>query len=219
LKALVTRFEDCELLEADIAGDGYCLPAPLLGPKHVIVVPRRGRGEERVRFTIAHELGHLACHFNGRETGDDAEERWCDVFASELLMPRGRVEAYARSAPSLHAWLEFPDRFKVSRFAAARQLWDYRRVILASERLDLHISEEYRRKRDALLTAARTVQDFGDTGIILSDGTPGVVRKTRGQSLLAVTQACRHGQGTDNLAPEPSGDIIDAPLAARRHRH
>lgn len=188
LKSLVSRFDDCELLEADIEGDGYCLPAPLLGPRHVIVVPLRGRGEERVRFTIAHELGHLARHFNGGETGDETEERWCDVFASELLMPRARVEAYACGARSLVAWLEFPERFKVSRHAAARQLWDYRGLILASERLDLKATEEYRRKRDALLAAARRVEEFGDTAITLDDGSAAFVRRSRNQSLFAVTQ-------------------------------
>lgn len=44
-------------------------------------------GYERNRFTLAHELGHLILNFK-LELSDLEKEKYCDAFASALLMPR-----------------------------------------------------------------------------------------------------------------------------------
>lgn len=51
----------------------------------------------RQRFTLAHELGHVALHRRiGLVAGKEAYwayERWCDRFASHLLLPRQQLES------------------------------------------------------------------------------------------------------------------------------
>ncbi len=44
------------------------------------------KGYERNRFTLAHELGHLILDFDN-DIEDKEKERYCDYFASCLLMP------------------------------------------------------------------------------------------------------------------------------------
>lgn len=53
-----------------------------------IVAYRSGGNPARLRFTLAHELGHLVLQHSG---GSRGEEREADVFASYLLCPRVAV--------------------------------------------------------------------------------------------------------------------------------
>lgn len=48
------------------------------------------KGYERNRFTLAHELGHLILNFKEDLSTSDIE-RYCDLFASSLLMPRNAM--------------------------------------------------------------------------------------------------------------------------------
>ena len=89
----------------------------------------------RIRFTIAHELGHWICHARGlddaptfcrsqdlAQDADRALEREANVFGAELLMPEAAVRA---------AWAALPDtagvaeRFGVSRLAAQWRLYSF----------------------------------------------------------------------------------------------
>jgi hypothetical protein len=89
----------------------------------------------RIRFTIAHELGHWICHARGlddaptycrsqdlAEDADRALEREANVFGAELLMPEAAVR---------EAWAAFPDasrlasRFAVSSLAAQWRLYSF----------------------------------------------------------------------------------------------
>jgi hypothetical protein len=89
----------------------------------------------RIRFTIAHELGHWICHARGlddaptycrsqdlAEDADRALEREANVFGAELLMPEAAVR---------EAWAAFPDaqglagRFGVSALAAQWRLYSF----------------------------------------------------------------------------------------------
>jgi hypothetical protein len=188
LSSLILRFRDCDLLEVDIEGDGYCLPAGMLSDKTLVVIPSKGQGEERRRFTLAHELGHLACHYNTRRGSID-EERWCDTFASELLMPEARVTAFAQSVTTLSDWFKFPQHFKVSRPAAARQLWDYCRVVMITEKLNARPDDAryvaIRRELNALSVAGKMI---GDTFGKLGDGTACLVRQPPNQGYIAVAR-------------------------------
>lgn len=61
-------------------------------------------GLQRRRFTLAHELGHFVKHRGADEIayvdnrdelasrGTDPNERWCNSFAAELLMPEAIVK-------------------------------------------------------------------------------------------------------------------------------
>jgi len=78
--------------------DGVALAVK--GARGLIVV-NPNRLETRIRFTIAHEIGHILKHYPVLEregkiflfSGKDstAFEREANVFATELLMPRQKV--------------------------------------------------------------------------------------------------------------------------------
>jgi len=190
LSSLVNCFRDCDLMEADIRGDGYCLPAGLLSKKTLIVIPSKGQGEERRRFTLAHELGHLACHYRDNRDLILDEERWCDTFASELLMPKTRVAAFARTVTTLADWLKFPQHFKVSRLAAARQLWEYCSVAMVTRRLNAEPGDpRYDALRSEMIALAQATAGSGDRFQRLSDGTECFIREPRNEPYVAVAQA------------------------------
>jgi len=89
----------------------------------------------RIRFTIAHELGHWICHANGVESAptycrsqdvsqdtDRVLEREANVFGAELLMPEAAVrEAWA----ALGDRDELASRFGVSGLAAHWRLYSF----------------------------------------------------------------------------------------------
>jgi len=110
-----------------------------LGDGHAIEL--RGRGNERrLRFTIAHEIGHFLLHPRRAVTerggvtneGTSRYEREADQFAAELLMPEHLVRQAALEVgadPHLLA-----DRFDVSVPAMTVRL---RRLGLAERQSDL----------------------------------------------------------------------------------
>ena len=86
-----------ERLPQGVDGALFCYPE---GP---IILYDPASPKERVRFTLAHEIGHwvlghaspVSCHAPGIR--DDGEERLANHFAAALLMPRRAV---------LRAWLD-----------------------------------------------------------------------------------------------------------------
>lgn len=88
-------------------------------------------GEQRRRFTVAHELGHYMKHRNEDEiayvdnrdelasTGTDPAERWCNAFAAELLMPEALVKRYWAEGWSFE---QIRKRFNVSKAAMSNRL-------------------------------------------------------------------------------------------------
>ncbi len=124
-------------IEEDDLGDcsGMLVPSERL---IVVDAAEAKRGEtptRRIRFTIAHELGHWICHARGMDDGptychsqdlaqdaDRALEREANVFGAELLMPEPAVR---------EAWAAFRDRgelaerFGVSVLAAQWRLYSF----------------------------------------------------------------------------------------------
>lgn len=91
-----------EIVEGDLAG---CAAQLSLFEKRARIRLPRNRGERgRVRFSIAHELGHLVLHKERMLActesnlddwhGDQAKERDANVFAAELLLPAKLVDSY-----------------------------------------------------------------------------------------------------------------------------
>lgn len=72
---------------------------------HVRVVLSARGSEQRRRYTLAHEIGHLLLADPQRDTiarrmtSDDEVERFCDSFAAALLLPKELLEAEYRSRP------------------------------------------------------------------------------------------------------------------------
>ncbi|ALG87083.1 hypothetical protein ACH46_20475 [Gordonia phthalatica] len=97
----------------------------------------RRRSPERMRFDVAHELGHLVMHEN-QALDDAAQEREADRFASEFLMPREALPTQIRSNPTTAEVLEARSRLKVSAMALTRALhqagrvsdWHYRQLCI-----------------------------------------------------------------------------------------
>lgn len=96
---------------------------------------------ERVRFDIAHEIGHLLLHTGALSegaTGRDPETE-AHTFAANLLMPERRVKAVIPSHASVNDIIEGKRYFKVSAMAMARRAhelgrlpdWEYRQTCSA----------------------------------------------------------------------------------------
>jgi hypothetical protein len=70
----------------DLDGSGYTLD---LGVRGKDIVLRRSDPLVRRRFTLAHEIGHLALSDHGIwiDNHDSLIETWCDEFAANLLVP------------------------------------------------------------------------------------------------------------------------------------
>jgi len=100
LSKLISLWPNLFLTEEDLENEGYLIPIGELGAE--ILVKRLDK-EERKRFTIAHELGHWvlglalqkkAGHFSQPKNAHHYEiERWCDEFATNLLMPEPMIRA------------------------------------------------------------------------------------------------------------------------------
>ncbi len=114
-----------EVTLEDIDGEGFILDLGRIGAQ--IMVKRETR-LERQRYSVAHELGHwqlkdYGIPLNGsmQEDRDEAVERWCNSFASALLMPKAWVKSDLRGVQGLdliNRILELPGKYKVSRESA-----------------------------------------------------------------------------------------------------
>ncbi|APE15691.1 hypothetical protein BOH72_11150 [Mycobacterium sp. WY10] len=97
----------------------------------------RRKTPERIRFDVAHEIGHLVLHSN--EPGETAEqEREADAFASEFLMPDASLDEYVRFNATVSELLQIREYFKVSAMALATAAhrasrlsdWTYRQACI-----------------------------------------------------------------------------------------
>lgn len=76
----------------------------------------RRKTPERIRFDVAHEIGHLVLHSNEPD-GTAEQEREADAFASEFLMPEAGLDEYVRFNATVPELLEIREYFKVSAMA------------------------------------------------------------------------------------------------------
>lgn len=97
----------------------------------------RRKSPERIRFDLAHEIGHLVLH-DTEPCSTGALEREADAFASEFLMPAASMAEYLSPTPSLDDILTVRSQFKVSAMALAFAAhkagrindWIYRQVVV-----------------------------------------------------------------------------------------
>lgn len=78
---------------------------------------------DRIRFSLAHELGHIVMHIGQGQPGSEQLERQADAFASEFLMPEDEISnmLYNINLPTL---AELKRRWKVSMRALIRRAKD-----------------------------------------------------------------------------------------------
>jgi hypothetical protein len=87
---------------------------------------------ERRRFTIAHELGHAVLTRTGPgfpRSGREVE-RICDLFATEVLLPRASFLEHASGPAHVNRVFELARLFKTSIAATARRYSDLKQVSL-----------------------------------------------------------------------------------------
>ncbi|WP_433598848.1 XRE family transcriptional regulator [Nocardia sp. CA-135953] len=97
----------------------------------------RRKSPERIRFDLAHEIGHLVLH-DGEPCQTAALEREADAFASEFLVPAASIVEYLSSTPSVADILTVRTQFKVSAMALAMAAhktdwisdWNYRQICI-----------------------------------------------------------------------------------------
>lgn len=68
--------------------DGFTAPTP---QGHAVILVNGTKSNDRIRFTLAHELGHLVMHLRRNDRpaeSEDEQEKQANQFAAEFLMPR-----------------------------------------------------------------------------------------------------------------------------------
>lgn len=129
LDNLTDKLEDNNflILEIDFEEkfDGFC---EIVNDLAFIILS--SKGYERNRFTLAHELGHLILNFN-EELNDLEKEKYCNYFASCLLMPATAMKKELEISKnkllrnvSMNDLLLLAKEYKVSLNAIIMRLYD-----------------------------------------------------------------------------------------------
>jgi Zn-dependent peptidase ImmA (M78 family) len=121
----VARYLDVESIRVgQLAVDGQ---VDWNGQRPAIFI-RDDMTETRRRFTLAHELAHIALGHAGVQnrcsvTQQDEDERLCDSVAAALLMPaKGVADWLSSHALTVDSLTEFADELGVSRGALVRRV-------------------------------------------------------------------------------------------------
>lgn len=78
---------------------------------------------DRIRFSMAHELGHLVMHFEHTPLSEEEAERQADEFASEFLMPEMEIRPMLRGL-NTESLSILKRRWRVSMHALVRRAFD-----------------------------------------------------------------------------------------------
>lgn len=141
LNQITSIWPNLFVVEEELDGTGYLLPIGELGAEILI---KKDDSEERKRFTLAHELGHWILglslkrkvgHFMQPKNVHHVEiEKWCDTFATNILMPKFMIQASVPQADpilALNMIVNAASRFKVSEEAFFIRLWEVLRFQVA----------------------------------------------------------------------------------------
>lgn len=119
LASVVRLWPGLRVSVEDLEGAGYLLD---LGQAGGEILLRAADSLARRRFTLAHELGHwlMATPTAPQHGHDDRSvERWCDAFASELLLPHAWLASHLDVPMDalLSRLIALPERTRTSRTA------------------------------------------------------------------------------------------------------
>lgn len=119
---LARLIEDCGAIVVDRNFevneiDALCRWVPEL-PKIFFI--NGSRPADRIRFSLAHELGHTILHF-GRDLDHAVAERQADAFASAFLLPRSEFLRDMKGSLSLPDLAALKRKWRVSMQAIARR--------------------------------------------------------------------------------------------------
>lgn len=114
------------------------LPGGILGmstmadgrlPLAVIDMANEKHTVERLRFTAAHELGHLMLNIPDNISGPE-REKLCNKFAGCFILPRAtlveEIGGDKRDSVTLEELIDIHDQYGVSVSALVHELWDFR---------------------------------------------------------------------------------------------
>lgn len=142
MERVVSVWQNLSLTEEDLDGAGYLLPIGDIGAE---ILVNRNNSDARRAFTIAHEVGHwvlgLICK---KKFGTFIQppglpkvtiEKWCDAFATNLLMPAQLVRTWLppKDQPLLvDSILRAAAKFGVSEEAFYIRVWELEQVQVAA---------------------------------------------------------------------------------------
>lgn len=103
------------------------------------------RSSERIRFNLAHELGHLVLHQHGAPVGQVAEKE-ANAFASAFLITVSSIHRNLPRHMSIESVVRLKKRWGVSAMALAYRLnkigrlrdWHYKTMIIEMRRRKYH---------------------------------------------------------------------------------
>lgn len=90
---------------------------------HKIIFLNSQMPNDRNRFSLAHEIGHIIMHIGQGQPGSEGLEREADLFASEFLMPEDEIGAMLYNL-NLATLAELKRRWRVSMRALIRRAHD-----------------------------------------------------------------------------------------------
>ena len=119
---------------------GYSTRVGEFGDRPLIVL-RAAESWERTRWTLAHEVGHLALHAGG--AGTEEQELEASRFASELLAPAEVIAGEVPAVPSLLNLVPLKMKWGISIGALVRHL--HESALIDSHRYDMLRRQLYTR--------------------------------------------------------------------------
>lgn len=183
LSRIVELWPGLRVTVDDLDGEGYFID---LGERSGEILVKRATPQSRRRFTLAHELGHWTLTLSKESTKESTAqvERWCDEFASELLVPRSwlraSLEPSQRSLASVVSAL--PANYQVSKQTMWIQCSHHGllSLVIAGRRLEEYPAHGARpAERGALVRAVVEYRDRGSSvpQTFMIGGWEGVVFK------------------------------------------
>lgn len=119
----------------------------------ILVVNKRDKPIERLRFTIIHELAHLLLNLSVLEDNHKLEEEWCHYFSSSFLLPthmlRRMIGEGKRSYIYINELIKIKEYFGISIRAIVHRL-NTLEIITPSyyQRWMVYMSKEYGPKNE-----------------------------------------------------------------------
>ena len=145
--------------------DAFCGWAPFNGHDIPVISISTGRPGDRLRFSVAHELGHLVMHKSLPLKSVAEIEDEADIFASEFLMPA--EEVYKDLLPPL----------TLTKVARLKPKWgvSMQALIIRAKSLDLISQRQYRYLFQQL--TARGWRDAEPSNLAVSVEKPRLIAK------------------------------------------
>lgn len=177
---------------------------------------------ERIRFDLAHELGHLVMHGEHEHPQGREAERQANDFASAFLMPRDSILAAGLFGATVDDVIRAKSKWHVSAMALARRLnsldllsdWGYRSVCIELSKRGFRSSEpgsQIPRESSQILRkiiAALRTDNFTTRKIAAQFGLPLSEFNSYVSGLVVVAEDGSGEGGATGIANRPKLQVI-----------